>query len=168
MKTVFGGIISFVLLGLYASSVIVAIVLVMSHVPNPDTAFTEGFRLAMTTIGALVSALVIAVLAATDAGETPLVESMNQQDFTPRQVKVVKVAVLAYLGVWMLCGLGAFVVGVMIQPDALKSLNDHGKAWIGLAVATGYAYFGLKPTSKASVRIAVAHGDGFPPSQGTV
>jgi hypothetical protein len=148
MKAVFGGVIAFVLLGLYTSSVIVAIVLVMRQVPKPDTSFTEGFRLCMTTIGALVSALVISVLAATDAGETPLVEAMARQNFTPRQVNAVQIAVFAYLGVWLVCGLASFVVGVMIHPDALKSLNDHGKAWVGLAVATGYAYFGLKPTSK--------------------
>ena len=147
MKAIFGGVIAFVLLGLYASSVIVAIVLVMRHVPKPDDAFTDGFRLAMTTIGALVSALVISVLAATDAGEVPLARSMAEGNFTTKTINTVQYAMVAYLTVWILCGLASFVVGVMIYPNGLQSLNDHGKAWIGLAVATGYAYFGLKPAA---------------------
>ena len=144
MKAIFGGVIAFVLLGLYASSVIMAIILVTWKVPKPDAVFTEGFRLAMTTIGALVSALVISVLAATDAGEVPLAKSMAKGNFTATTINTVQYAMIAYLTVWILCGLASFVFGVMIYPNTLQSLNDHGKAWIGLAVATGYAYFGLK------------------------
>ncbi len=147
MKAVFGGVIAFVLLGLYASSVVMAIAIVMRKAPAPDLVFTEGFRLAMTTIGALVSALVISVLAATDVGEAPLDRSLRDASRTTRNA--VFYAMIAYLGCWVVCGLASFVVGVMVYPNVLSILTDHGKAWIGLAVATGYAYFGLRPASSA-------------------
>lgn len=147
MKALVGGVVAFVLLMLYAASVIVAIWLVVKGNPKPNDAFTEGCRLAMTTIGALVSSLVISVLAATGAGDVPLTQTMIRQQFSKGQITAAQLAIFAYLAVWLVSGLSAFVVGVMLYPDVLQSLTDHGKAWIGLAVATGYAYFGLKPSN---------------------
>lgn len=52
---------------------------------------------------------------------------------------------LAYLLVWLFTGLSALVVGVMIRPDVNTTLSDIGTTWLGLAVASGFAYFGVQP-----------------------
>ena len=31
----------------------------------------------------------------------------------------------------------------MLYPDKVKALTDFGQTWLGLAVAAGYAYFGI-------------------------
>jgi hypothetical protein len=51
---------------------------------------------------------------------------------------------MTYCGVWLLCGLAAFVVGLR-HPKEVEALTSLGKAWLGLAVASGYAYFGIRP-----------------------
>ena len=48
-----------------------------------------------------------------------------------------------YLLVWVLVGLAAYLVGTMWYPGKLKHLTDLGQAWLGLAVAAAYAYFGI-------------------------
>jgi hypothetical protein len=48
--------------------------------------------------------------------------------------------------VWVALGVSAYVVGAMWYPDALKPLTDLGQSWLGLAVAAGYAYFGINHT----------------------
>jgi hypothetical protein len=39
----------------------------------------------------------------------------------------------------------ALVVGMMLYPNVNQTLNDIGMTWLGLAVASGYAYFNIKP-----------------------
>jgi len=43
-------------------------------------------------------------------------------------------------------GFAALLVGVMLYPDSSATLSEIGTTWLGLAVASGYAYFGLNPT----------------------
>jgi hypothetical protein len=52
---------------------------------------------------------------------------------------------IAYLVIWLATGLLALVVGTMLYPNVNQTLNDIGTTWLGLAVASGYAYFGIKP-----------------------
>ena len=148
MKALFGGIIAYVLLALYAASVLMAISLAIRNVPKPHAEFTDGFNLAMTTVGALVSSLVISVLAVTDTGQAPLKQALEDNELSARQLLTAQIATYFYLAIWLICGLGAFIVGEMIYPKALQPLTDHGRAWIGLAVSVGYAYFGLKKTDR--------------------
>jgi hypothetical protein len=48
--------------------------------------------------------------------------------------------------VWVFNGLVALIIGVMLFPNANQTLSDAGTTWLGLAVAAGYAYFGIKPS----------------------
>jgi hypothetical protein len=57
-----------------------------------------------------------------------------------------KVVTGAYLLIWVLIGLAAFIVGEMWHPGVLQPLTDVGLAWIGLAVAAAYAFFGINPS----------------------
>ena len=52
---------------------------------------------------------------------------------------------IAYLVIWLVTGLLALVIGGMLYPEVNQSLNDLGTTWLGLAVASAYAYFGIKP-----------------------
>jgi hypothetical protein len=42
-------------------------------------------------------------------------------------------------------GLIALIVGVIVFPDSNSTLREIGTTWLGLAVASGYAYFGISP-----------------------
>ena len=48
------------------------------------------------------------------------------------------------LVVWLIAGLVAFIKG-MYSPNVLPPFTSVGQAWLGLAVAAAYAYFGLNP-----------------------
>src|SRR6185503_3947591 len=147
MKLVFGGLIAVILLGLYAYSVGFA----LSVVSCMNTAgcsaltadsFTAGFASTMTTVGGLVSALVIAELAITEPGKAPVARALHSHA-THKATTALKWITGFYLLIWVALGLTAYVVGAMWYPESLKPLTDLGQAWLGLAVAAGYAYFGI-------------------------
>lgn len=96
----------------------------------------------MTTVGGLVSALVIAELAITKPGEAPVARALQPSSST-RATNALRVITGIYLLVWVGLGLTAYVVGTMWYPGALQPLTDLGQAWLGLVVAAGYAYFGI-------------------------
>jgi hypothetical protein len=144
-KMVFGGVIACILLGLYAYLVWSAIS-VVSCTPQPACLadFTKPMASALALIGGLVSALVIAELAITKPGEPPVARALGPD--TPALGRsIFKIVTYVYLAVWTLAGLSAFVVGLR-NPDVLQPLTALGQSWFGLAVAAGYAYFGLSPT----------------------
>ena len=149
MKLWFGGLIAVILLGLYVYAVKFAIA-VVSCISTTGcstlsaTSFTDGFASAMTTIGGLVSALVIAELAITKPGEAPVSRALDATASTTK-IGLLKAVTTIYLLVWVLVGLSAYVVGAMWYPGKLQPLTDLGQAWLGLAVAAAYAYFGIRP-----------------------
>lgn len=149
MQLVFGGLIAVILLGLYVYAVQFAFSVVNCLSTSGCTLlttanFTDGFGTAMTTIGGLVSALVIAELAITKPGEAPMARALNAQP-SAKASGTLKVVTGIYLLVWVAVGLFAYVVGAMWYPGKLQSLTDLGQSWLGLAVAGAYAYFGIKP-----------------------
>lgn len=149
MKLAVGGMISLFLLGLYLYSIWLAI-----HVVNcvsspgctayPLTSFTDGMVQALTLIGGLVSALVIAELALTPPGEVPMARALDSSSSSMKQTTL-KVVTGLYLVAWLGSGLAAYVVGQMLHPKVLQPLTDLGQSWLGLAVTAGYAYLGVKP-----------------------
>jgi hypothetical protein len=58
---------------------------------------------------------------------------------------IIAYILLVYLGIWLLTGLAAFIVGVLFYPSVNENLSDLGTTWLRLAVAAGYAYFAIKP-----------------------
>lgn len=142
MKLLVGGLIAIVLLGLYVYSVIRAIMLALSPMGGR---LNDGELLALTTIGGLVSALVIAELAVTKPGERPTVHMFGPPEtrFDDVLMKTAPWVSGLYMLVWTALGVAAFVIGVMQHPGKVQSLTDLGQAWLGLAVSAAYAYFGL-------------------------
>jgi hypothetical protein len=143
MKLLFGGLIAVILLGLYVYSVVFAVMIVSQSAVG---SFTEGFATTMTTVGGLVSALVIAELAVTKPGEAPVARALRSGDgpaLGQKATRVLTGLTGSYLLVWVIVGLAAYVVGTMWYPGKLQHLTDLGQAWLGLAVAAAYAYFGI-------------------------
>jgi hypothetical protein len=149
MKTLFGGLISVVLLGLYVHLVYVAIKVVrcVEHqcTEYPSAFFSDGMAQALAVIGGLVSALVIAELAITKPGEPPVKRMLAAQP-TKTAERAISVVASAYVLIWIAVGLTAFIVG-LYHPKAVPALTTLGQAWLGLAVSAAYAYFGLRPTN---------------------
>ena len=143
----FGGALAFILLMLYAVSVIYMITAVAAWertVPVKPVEFSSGLVLVVTTIGGLVSALVITKLAVTPPGQSPTISlPAAVGNGVPSRTET-WLAIL-YLIIWLIVGLGALIVGVMMHPEANQTLHDLGATWLGLAVTSGYAYFGITP-----------------------
>lgn len=154
-KVIFGTVIAYLLLGLYVYSVNVAISVVNCVSRDGCTTFTinnftDGMVSALTTIGALVSALVITELAVTQPGDAPVVGALGTTSESLFTQSFVKLTTFVYLGIWLFTGLAAFVVGVMQHPKVLQPLTDLGQSWLGLAVAAGYAYFGVNTKQQST------------------
>ncbi len=144
---IFGGAIAGTLLFLYAFALTYMSILVYrAGQVRPDKAieFSSGLVYVATTIGGLVAALVIAKLAITKPGRNPGVMRVSANADGEPNEWVTRLAV-AYLVIWLVTGLLALVIGGMLYPEVNQSLNDLGTTWLGLAVASGYAYFGIKP-----------------------
>jgi hypothetical protein len=146
MKQLFGGIIVLILLGLYVYAVVHAIQLAMQPGPGPFELET-GFVTVLHMIGGFISALVIAELAITQPGAAPGARMFAAAgSATPAPgLNFPTIFAAAYIAVWILLGLAAFVIGFLNRPGVVQPLTDLGQAWFGLAVAAGYAYFGISP-----------------------
>ena len=148
MKSHFGGLIAVILLGIYIHLIRVAIKVVYCVSESgcteyPATYFNEGMAQALSVIGGLVSALVIAELAITIPGE-PLAKRTLSEDASQLAVRITSIVAIFYVLVWIGAGLTAFMVG-LYHPQELPALTTLGQAWLGLAVSSAYAYFGIKP-----------------------
>ncbi|WP_243288706.1 hypothetical protein [Geothrix terrae] len=145
MQLLFGGLISVILLGIYVHLVRAAIKIVYS-LPTAGLAFTEGMAQALSVIGGLVSALVVAELAIAKPGEVPARRALKQEA-SPWAIKLLSIVSVSYVIVWVATGLTAFMVG-LYHPKEVPQLTTLGQAWLGLAVSAAYSYFGLNPTNR--------------------
>jgi hypothetical protein len=155
-SVILGGAIAYILLVLYSGTVVYMIYNVVVHavehiavdakgkiLPIPKYQFGSGIIFVVTTIGGLVSALVIAKLAVTEPGENPvIIQQLEAAQQTSSNWSVWLVG--GYLFVWLVTGFAALIVGVMMYPEVNSNLSDIGTTWLGLAVAAGYSYFGIK------------------------
>lgn len=148
MQAMFGGAIAAILLGIYLHLIRVAYQVVDCVTDTKGCTtytvayFNDGMAQALSIVGGLVSALVIAELAATKPGEAPAVRALAA-DASDRSKFILKVVTAFYVLAWMLAGLTAFFIG-LYHPQVLPPLTNLGQAWLGLAVASAYAYFGIK------------------------
>jgi len=147
-KLIFGGLVAIILLGLYSYATIDAIQAALCLAAGPCDAYakglTQGVQTVLNLVGGLVSALVIAQLAITPPGAAPG-ESLIADNAAALTKTMVKIISVAYVVVWLACGLAALIVGYMKYPDKVPELTASAKSWLGLAVAAAYSYLGLKP-----------------------
>lgn len=131
-----------ILLGIYAYLVWIAVRVVTGWVPFES--FTPQMASTMSLIHGLVAALVVAELAITAPGEPPGSRIIAANP-TPGAKRIVKPVILAYLFIWTGAGFAAFFWGFLRHSGTLSALTDLGQSWIGIAIAAGYAYFGIQP-----------------------
>lgn len=143
-KLIIGGIIAYMLLMLYSgiAAYIVKRVIECSY----DQACSgvelhSGMIYVLTTVGGLVSALVVSKMTITAPGSDPAVF----RHLGEGQPLIINYIVWCYLIIWTITGLVSLVIGVIIYPDVCKTLSDLGTTWLGIAVASGYAYFNIDP-----------------------
>lgn len=114
---------------------------------TPQPACLKDFSDSMTTylalIGGLVSAVAVTELAITVPKEQPLSRFLPE-DSTKAQRITLGALTFLYLAAWLGVGLWVFIA-TWRRPDALPGLTALSKSWISLAVAAGYAYFGIQP-----------------------
>jgi hypothetical protein len=143
-KIIIGGIIAYMLLILYGGIVVYIIQQVIKCSGDPacdKVELHDGLIYILNTVGGLVSALVISKMTITEPGSDPAVFS----HFYEGQPRIVNIIVWSYLVIWTVLGLSSLVAGAILFPDKCKTLSDFGTTWLGLAVAAGYAYFGIDP-----------------------
>lgn len=146
-KLLFGSIIVIVLLGLYGYSLLEAISLARSIPKEGETLaqLNPGISRTLTTIGGLVSALVIAELAITQPGARTKGRLIVPDGILGTISEwIVTIVSVIYVLAWIVLGFLAFYFGEMRFPGKVPPLTDFAQAWLGLAVAAGYAYFGIK------------------------
>jgi hypothetical protein len=150
MKLLFGGFIAIILLLLYEYAVYEGVAVVLC-VDTPGCTrytlddFSSGFAHAMSLIGGLVSALVIAELAVTKPGEAPVARVVGGLGAGALLSWTLTIVTMIYLVIWVVAGVAAYVVGTMWYAGKLQPLTDLGQSWLGLAVAAAYSYFGISP-----------------------
>ena len=90
----------------------------------------------------LLSASVVSTFSLTEPKKNPL-----EIIYAKKQRKRLWAKKLAYiyLMAWLVTGLSAFVVGVLIYPKINPTLNAFGANWIALALSSVGVYLGLKP-----------------------
>jgi hypothetical protein len=143
-KLIIGGIIAYILLILYSGIAIHIIIKVIGCSRDPLCGKLElhpGLVYVITTVGGLVSALVVSRMTITYPGADPAVFRRLGEG----QPIIVNIIVWCYLLIWTFTGLAALITGVLVFPDICKTLSDLGTTWLGLAVASGYAYFNIDP-----------------------
>lgn len=149
MNSKVGGAIALVLLFVYVLLIWNGMRTVNCALTTGCTAHTvDGFNTVMaqylSTIGGLVSALVVAELAITKPGEVPAAR-LVAQGASERSKSIFKWVTSLYLLVWLLAGVSALLTG-MFHPTTLPPLTSVGQSWFGIAVAASYAYLGIKPS----------------------
>ncbi len=150
MNSKVGGVIAIVLLLVYAYLIAVGCQTVncalttgcTSHLPG---SFNDVMGQYLSSIGGLVSALVVAELAITKPGEVPAARVLTQ-NASEKSKNILRWVTGIYLLVWLVAGVTALMVG-MFHPTTLPPLTSVGQSWFGLAVAAAYAYLGLKPNA---------------------
>jgi len=148
VKAVFGGTIATILLGIYLHLVrsgylVIDCVATPGCTNHASTDFNDGMAQALSIVGGLVSALVIAELAATKPGQAPAARALAS-DASERSKLILKWVSAVYVLAWIGAGLAAFFIGLE-HPKVLPPITNLGQAWLGLAVASAYAYFGIDP-----------------------
>jgi hypothetical protein len=139
-----GGIIAYLLLGLYSGITAYAIFKVIECSKDCSCSKVDlhpGLIYVLNTVGGLVSALVVSRMTITAPGRDPAMFRNSGEE----QSLLVNIVVWCYLIIWTFTGLATLITGVIIFPETCKTLSDFGTTWLGLAVAAGYAYFNIDP-----------------------
>lgn len=141
-RITFGGLLAFALLGLFVYAVVRALIIANNCTSTPCP-LNEGTAALLEAIGALVSAVVISELSVTKPNEAPGTRLAGEWT-TKKQKNVVIALASTYIVVWLVTGLALVILGWVLKPT-VPQLASAARAWLGVAVAAAYAYFGITP-----------------------
>ena len=148
-QLIFGGMIAIILLGFYVWSIYDAVSVVQcKNAMQTCQEFSGNMSYILNTLGALISSLVVGLLGATKPSEFPaqkLLESTLKGKLkeTPKMIAALMPSI--FILVWITCGVVTVVFGFILSNDAVPPFTAAAKAWFGVAIASVYAYFGLRP-----------------------
>jgi hypothetical protein len=146
---ILNGIIAIVLLLIYSFTLGHMILKVMNwDMADGNLIFNNNIIWVANVVGGLVAGVIIANLALSKPGETPVTQVRE----ISRQYgqKLLKTVIWSYITVWLLIGTAAFLVGVILFPEINNTLNEIGKYWLGILLGSAYAWFGIKLNQTAS------------------
>lgn len=145
-QLIFGGILATILLGFYIWSIFDGVAIAMWCAPgaNCSNQYSANMAFLLNTLGGLISATVVGVLGATQTGEYPGVKSFSKNLSGTFQT-VAAFMPSFYILVWIISGVVIVIYGFVLHPDAVEPMSAQAKVWLGTAVASVYAYFGIKP-----------------------
>lgn len=134
------GIIPLCLLGIYAFTVVDLIKFASNNGSRCEYISDNTYWIA--AIEGLLSALAVSRLSLTEPKKTW--KPWNVRTANEPQ-KITNLANIA-LVVWLIVGLLTVYFGILKTPsNANTTLNELGQNWLGTAVASTYAYLGIKP-----------------------
>jgi hypothetical protein len=140
---ILNGIIAIVLLIIYSFTLGHMIFKVISwDMADGNLIFNNNIIWVANVVGGLVAGVIIANLALSKPGETPVTQ-VREISIQYGQ-KLLKTVIWSYIAVWLLIGIAAFLVGVILFPDVNATLNEIGKYWLGILLGSAYAWFGIK------------------------
>ncbi len=146
---VLNGIIAIILLLIYSFTLGHMIIKVINwDMANGNLVFNNNIIWVANVVGGLVAGVIIANLALSKPGETPVTQVREiSREYGQ---KLLKTVIWSYIAVWLLTGTAAFLVGVILFPEVNNTLNEIGKYWLGILLGSAYAWFGIKLNQPAS------------------
>lgn len=147
-QLLFGGMIAFILLGLYVWSIVSGACEASPIAGCKDRvpAFTANMQFLLNSVGGLISATVVGVLGATKPAEFPA-EGLFRKNLTGTVQTIAGYMPSLYILVWIICGTYMVVYGFVLYSDdnLAPAFSAQAKMWLGTALAAVYAYFGIRP-----------------------
>jgi hypothetical protein len=135
------GIIACMLLLIYVIALGSLVILVIQSDSEPVVP-AENIVWIINLIGGIVTGVVIANLAISAPGETPMSQVRNMAAGYGRSL--MQAVVWIYIGTWLVSGLVTFYVGVISHPEVSATLTAIGKAWLGILAGAAYAWLGIR------------------------
>jgi hypothetical protein len=140
---ILNGIIAIILLLIYSFTLGHMILKVINwDMANGNLIFNNNIIWVANVVGGLVAGVIIANLALSKPGETPVTQVREISREYGK--KLLKTVIWSYISVWLLIGTAAFLIGVILFPEVNNTLNEIGKYWLGILLGSAYAWFGIK------------------------
>lgn len=140
---ILNGSIAIILLLIYSFTLGHMILKVMNwDMANGNLVFNNNIIWVANVVGGLVAGVIIANLALSKPGETPVTQVREISREYGK--KLLKTVIWSYIAVWLLIGTAVFLVGVIFFPEVNNTLNEIGKYWLGILLGSAYAWFGIK------------------------
>jgi hypothetical protein len=140
---ILNGIIAIVLLIIYSFTLGHMILTAIDwDMADGNLVFNNNIIWVANVVGGLVAGVIIANLALSKPGETPVTQVREMSRQYGRML--LKTVIWSYISVWLLIGIATFLVGVIFFPDVNNTLNEMGKYWLGILLGSAYAWFGIK------------------------